>query len=99
MASITNDIAETSLVDQRSSVSVAEPCAIVIFGASGDLTRRKLIPALFELAACQSLARRFAIIGFASSEMSDANFQQSAADAVRQNNGGCRVEEEVLRAC
>src|SRR5579883_2784872 len=98
MASITNDIAETSLVDQRSSVSVAEPCAIVIFGASGDLTRRKLIPALFELAACQSLARRFAIIGFARSEMSDANFQQSAADAVRQNNGGCRVEEEVLRA-
>ena len=98
MAVITNDIAETAVLDRRSSVSVAEPCAIVIFGASGDLTRRKLIPALFELAACQSLARRFVIIGFARSEMSDANFQESAAEAVRQNNGGCPVKEDVLRS-
>jgi glucose-6-phosphate 1-dehydrogenase len=98
MASITNDIAETAVFDRRSSVSLAEPCAIVIFGASGDLTRRKLIPALFELAACQSLASRFAIIGFGRSEMSDANFQESAAEAVRQNNGGSPVKEDLLRS-
>ena len=58
-------------------MAVADPCTIVIFGASGDLTRRKLIPALYELADCQSLASRFAIIGFARSEMSDAAFQHS----------------------
>jgi Glucose-6-phosphate dehydrogenase, NAD binding domain len=58
MASVTSDIAETVAVDPRSSVAVADPCTIVIFGASGDLTRRKLIPALYELAACRSLARR-----------------------------------------
>jgi glucose-6-phosphate 1-dehydrogenase len=96
MASITNDIAETTALDARSSVAVADPCAIVIFGASGDLTRRKLIPALFELAACQSLARRFSIIGFARSEMSDAAFQDSVARAVREN-ATCHVKDEDLR--
>lgn len=97
MASITNDISETAVLDVRSSVVVAEPCAIVIFGASGDLTHRKLIPALFELAACSSLARRFAIIGFARSEMNDAAFQDSVAEAVRRNNGGCQIRDEDLR--
>ena len=74
----------------------ADPCIMVIFGAAGDLTRRKLIPALFELAACQSLARRFSIVGFARSEMSDAAFQDSVARAVREN-GTCKVEDEDLR--
>ncbi len=97
MASITNDIAETTALDARSSVAVADPCAIVIFGASGDLTRRKLIPALFELAACQSLARRFSIVGFARSEMSDAAFQDSVARAVRED-GTCKVKDEDLRS-
>src|ERR1700676_4127186 len=96
MASITNDIAETTALDAGSSVAVADPCAIVIFGASGDLTRRKLIPALFELAACQSLAPRFSIIGFARSEMSDAAFQDSVARAVREN-ATCHIKDEDLR--
>src|SRR5438045_1302904 len=98
MASITNDIAESAVLDVRSSVAVAEPCAIVIFGASGDLTHRKLIPALFELAACSSLARRFAIIGFARSEMNDAAFQNSVSEAVRKNSVGCQIRDDVLRS-
>jgi glucose-6-phosphate 1-dehydrogenase len=98
MASITNDIAESAVLDARSSVAVAEPCAIVIFGASGDLTHRKLIPALFELAACSSLARRFAIIGFARSEMNDAAFQDSVAEAVRKNSVGCQIRDDALRS-
>ena len=43
----------------------SDPCLMVIFGASGDLTKRKLIPALYNLAAENLLARDFAIIGFA----------------------------------
>ena len=97
MAPISNDIADSIALEPRSSVAVADPCTIVIFGASGDLTRRKLIPALFELAACQSLARRFAIIGFARSEMTDAAFQDSVAEAVRENAGTCQVNDESLR--
>src|ERR1700722_15747634 len=98
MAPSSTDIADKLDLEPRSSVAVADPCAIVIFGASGDLTRRKLIPALFELAACGSLARRFAIVGFARSEMSDAAFQDSAAEAVRKNSVGCQIREDVLRS-
>jgi glucose-6-phosphate 1-dehydrogenase len=97
MAAPGNDVADNIALEPSSSVAVADPCTIVIFGASGDLTRRKLIPALYELADCQSLASRFAIIGFARSEMSDAAFQNSVTEAVRANPGTCRVSEEVLR--
>lgn len=98
MASIANGITEAGTLEPQSSVSLADPCSIVIFGASGDLTRRKLIPALFELANCGSLASRFAIVGFARSAMSDGTFQNSAAEAVRSDSESCRVSEESLRA-
>jgi glucose-6-phosphate 1-dehydrogenase len=98
MASLANGIAEAGALQPQSSVSLADPCAIVIFGASGDLTRRKLIPALFELANCGSLASRFAIVGFARSQMTDAAFQDSASEAVRNDSESCRVSEESLRA-
>ena len=39
------------------------PCALVIFGASGDLTARKLVPALYNLAADRLLPENFAVIG------------------------------------
>ena len=43
----------------------APPCAIVIFGASGDLTHRKLIPALFDLFQAGLVTKHFAVLGFA----------------------------------
>ena len=43
-----------------------EPCALVIFGASGDLTRRKLLPAVYHLSRGQRLPARFTVIGVAS---------------------------------
>src|ERR1700733_8368164 len=51
-----------------------EPCAIVIFGASGDLTKRKLIPSLYNLASYHLLPKNFSVIGVARSEMSDQEF-------------------------
>ncbi|HEV8385807.1 MAG TPA: glucose-6-phosphate dehydrogenase [Candidatus Acidoferrales bacterium] len=63
----------------------ADPCAIVIFGASGDLTKRKLIPALYDLAANACLAPRFAIVGCARTAMSDDEFRRLCADAVRDS--------------
>jgi glucose-6-phosphate 1-dehydrogenase len=47
-----------------------EPCALVIFGASGDLTRRKLFPALYSLAYRRLLPERFGIVGVARTEQS-----------------------------
>jgi glucose-6-phosphate 1-dehydrogenase len=69
---------------KKSSATPADPCTIVIFGASGDLSRRKLIPALYSLAAQNCLARRFAIIGFARTPMTDEAFQLSAIDSIKK---------------
>src|ERR1700743_802813 len=44
----------------------SDPCAMVIFGASGDLTKRKLLPALYNLAKDNLLSREFVLIGFMS---------------------------------
>jgi glucose-6-phosphate 1-dehydrogenase len=75
---------ETAEPARQSSISPADPCTLVIFGASGDLARRKLVPALYGLAAQNCLARRFAIIGFARTPMTDEAFQQSAVDSVKK---------------
>jgi glucose-6-phosphate 1-dehydrogenase len=52
-----------------------EPTTVVIFGASGDLTRRKLVPALYTLAAERMLPANFAIVGFARKPMTDEAFR------------------------
>jgi glucose-6-phosphate 1-dehydrogenase len=57
-----------------------DPCAIVIFGASGDLTSRKLLPALYELYLSQGLPERFAVVGAARSPLTDAAFRARARE-------------------
>jgi len=59
-----------------------EPFTLVIFGASGDLTRRKLMPALWSLYAARTLPEPFAIIATARTAMSDGEFQQHMREAV-----------------
>ncbi|MEN9920089.1 MAG: glucose-6-phosphate dehydrogenase [Bacteroidota bacterium] len=57
---------------------------LVIFGASGDLTYRKLIPALFDLYKQDSLPNNFAVLGVARSSFSDEAFREKMIDGVRQ---------------
>lgn len=59
-----------------------EPFALVIFGASGDLAARKLLPAVRRLFAQGLLPERFAIVGFARTEMSDSAFRDAAREAL-----------------
>jgi glucose-6-phosphate 1-dehydrogenase len=54
----------------------APPCVLVLFGASGDLAKRKLIPALYNLAAGSFLPDQFAVVGISRSPMSDDEFRQ-----------------------
>jgi len=84
MSTGTDKVANAAEPVNKSSISPADPCTIVIFGASGDLSRRKLVPALYSLAAQNCLARRFAIIGFARTPVTDETFQQSAIDSVKK---------------
>src|SRR5947209_6821209 len=52
------------------------PCVMVIFGATGDLTARKLFPALYNLAKSNMLSREFAVVGFAKNEYSTEEFRK-----------------------
>jgi glucose-6-phosphate 1-dehydrogenase len=62
-----------------------DPCALVIFGASGDLTHKKLMPALYALAVRRLLPPRFAIVGIARTEGDDDAFRQDMETAVKQH--------------
>src|ERR1700674_1809982 len=62
----------------------APPCAIVIFGASGDLTKRLLMPALYNLAKAGRLSDKFALIGVDRSEKSHEDFREELAEGVRR---------------
>jgi glucose-6-phosphate 1-dehydrogenase len=62
---------------------VAEPCAIILFGASGDLAKRKVIPAMYDLAQHHSLGERYAIIGFARTPMTDDSFRSAIGEAAK----------------
>jgi glucose-6-phosphate 1-dehydrogenase len=61
----------------------AEPCAIILFGASGDLAKRKVIPAMYDLAQHNSLGERYAIIGFARTPMTDDSFRSTIGEAAK----------------
>ena len=63
------------------------PTTIVIFGASGDLARRKLIPALFNLYRKRRLPERFAIVGFSTSRRSDDEYRDMVQGAARELAG------------
>ena len=61
---------------------VPAPCAMVIFGVTGDLTGRKLMPALYELAVGHPLPEGFSIVGVSHRDWSDADFRANMREAV-----------------
>jgi glucose-6-phosphate 1-dehydrogenase len=67
-----------------STRAVPQPCSVVIFGATGDLTHRKLVPALYNLAADGDLPPAVAVIGFARREKSDEEFRKEMEEATRK---------------
>src|SRR5882762_5480061 len=62
---------------------VSEPCTVVLFGASGDLARRKVIPAMYDLAIHNALGPRYVIVGFARTPMSEDAFRTTLGDAAK----------------
>ncbi|MGO1317199.1 MAG: glucose-6-phosphate dehydrogenase, partial [Cellulomonadaceae bacterium] len=63
---------------------VAGPCSLVIFGVTGDLARKKLMPAVYDLSNRGLLPPGFALVGFARREWDDQDFTQVVHDAVKQ---------------
>src|SRR2546421_1145090 len=62
-----------------------DPCVLVIFGASGDLATKKLVPALYSLAFRRLLPEHFAVLGVARSEETDDEFRERMKEAVKEH--------------
>ncbi|GHH71479.1 glucose-6-phosphate 1-dehydrogenase [Streptosporangium violaceochromogenes] len=63
---------------------VAGPCVLVLFGVTGDLARKKLLPAIYDLANRGLLPPGFSLVGFARRDWQDQDFAQLAHDAVKE---------------
>src|SRR5258708_1096771 len=75
-------------IPQEGQGRVGDPCAMVIYGAAGDLTKRKLIRGLYNLASDGLLSKEFAVVGFARREMNTDEFRaQLDADASKFATG------------
>jgi glucose-6-phosphate 1-dehydrogenase len=70
----------------------APPTAMVVFGASGDLASRKLLPSLAQIQERGLLSEQFCLLGCGRTEYSDEQFRQLAAEAIRKNSGGISAE-------
>jgi glucose-6-phosphate 1-dehydrogenase len=64
----------------------AESCAVVVFGATGDLTARKLVPALYNLARLRMLPGGFSVVGFARRDWDDDRFRAVMKEAVSEHS-------------
>jgi glucose-6-phosphate 1-dehydrogenase len=75
---------EERAVTEEAARRPGDPCVMVIFGASGDLTKRKLIPALYNLAKENLLSRQFAVVGSARRPMTNEEFRAKLSQEMRE---------------
>jgi glucose-6-phosphate 1-dehydrogenase len=81
----TSNIPKTNpLREGLTTRTVPQPCSVVIFGATGDLTMRKLIPALYNIAADGELPPAVAVIGFARRKKTDEEFRKEQEESTRK---------------
>jgi glucose-6-phosphate 1-dehydrogenase len=86
-------MSENPLREGLSQGRVPEPCVLVIFGATGDLTHRKLFPALYRLAERGLLPPYFAVVGFARRPKTDQEFRTEMRKAVGDAVGDAATDK------
>jgi glucose-6-phosphate 1-dehydrogenase len=84
---------ETSLTDE--AAKPAPPCVFVLFGATGDLTAKKIAPALYNLARDRMLGENLVVLGVGRRPKSDGQFRDEMLAAVRQYSRNQPVEEAL----
>jgi len=88
------------LADELIGGRTAQPCVLVILGATGDLTHRKLVPALMGLARDGLLPAEFAVVGFARRDKDDAEFRRDLEEAMTRFGHADALEPwQALRDC
>ena len=85
------------LRDEQRLPHVPDPAVMVIFGASGDLTARKLVPALYDLAAQRRLPLEFAVVGVSRTEMSHEEFREKLRKSLEEHRSG-KVSDDVWKS-
>src|SRR4051812_22586189 len=85
MSETTNATETNPLRQALPRTRVPEPCAVVLFGATGDLTHRKLVPALYHLARGGNLASEYAVVGFARRDWTDDQFRDELGSSLKKN--------------
>src|SRR3954449_5786174 len=84
MNRVADQVQSNPLREGLSTRAVPQPCSIVIFGATGDLTHRKLVPALYNLAADGELPPAVAVVGFARRPKKEEEFRSELKEAVKK---------------
>jgi len=94
----------TTIVEARPTATYAtpalpkaDPCTLIIFGASGDLTRRKLIPALYDLACVGCMSPHFDIVGVGRQELDEEAFRRRLEEAAAQSKDARNFTAEGWR--
>ena len=85
------------LEEYAGSNKIAEPCIMVIFGATGDLTSRKLFPALYNLAQAGQLPAHFSCVAFARRDKTHEEFRKEMHDAVSQYSRTKPIDEAIWK--
>src|SRR6202171_6237638 len=98
MAQATTTLTQNVLRDGLILPRTPDPAAMVIFGASGDLTARKLMPALYNLALNRYLPSGFSVIGVADTAISEDEFRSRVADAVQKFSRTQPVDRAVWQS-
>ncbi|MFC1508819.1 glucose-6-phosphate dehydrogenase [Candidatus Omnitrophota bacterium] len=83
-------------IDIYCSENRPDPCGLVIFGASGDLTHRKLIPALFSLYERQLMPERFFVLGCGRSPLENDDFRKKMQDSLMQSKQADRSQVQAF---
>ncbi len=97
MTELRTEVAENPLLEGLRRRRTPEPCVLTIFGASGDLTQRKLFPALYALAYRRLLPDRFGVVGVSRSEWSTDEFVERMREAVAEH-GRDELRDDVWRS-
>jgi glucose-6-phosphate 1-dehydrogenase len=77
---------------------IADPAVMVIFGATGDLSGRKLLPAIYNLAKQRSLPAGFAVVGAAMDDVSDDAFRKHASEKIHEFSRTQPIDDRVLES-
>ena len=81
--------------EETATVPPGDSCTVVLFGASGDLTRRLLVPALYNLACDGLLPKNFAVVGFAKDELTPEQFRERLSLGIREFTTRDSVDPKV----